>query len=95
MNIKNQPNIMNKGIQDKESSDILKLNENSCDEKELISNLDDIDNIDIDKNNDDLEFNPIDRQHSVHLEEKYNIKFEILCKIFDSCLKLKTKQKIQ
>ncbi len=66
------------------NSEIEEKSDNQINENEL----NDID----DKNS---EYNTFTRPASIFLEDKYNIKFEIMCKLFEACMTMKTKPKIQ
>lgn len=58
------------------------------------SDRDDQDGIDNEQDN-ELNNNQGDRTPSIMLDEKFNVKFEILCQVLERCGTLKTKEKLE
>lgn len=58
-------------------------------EKDEEINIDDLENLQNLENKDNV------RYPSIKLEDKYNIKFNLVCQLFESILKAKTKSKIK
>ena len=63
---------------------------------EIITNAEINDNLNLSNIADeDDEINNNERTHSIMLDDQYNIKFEILCNVFEKCQVLKTKEKLE
>jgi hypothetical protein len=63
-------------------------------DNEIMTNIDVNDNLS-EEVNEDYEYNKNERTQSVILDDQYNIKFEVLCHVFEKCQVLKTKEKLE